>query len=586
MIIASEDMDAKALEEKKRIAAQSNGDDNDRETPALLGQPSAASSSTNALSSSSFARELGNGGGEEGPASSAGHQSTQGQHHHLIDLVPQEPPPDFEPYNAEHFEVGYNDVVSHDPHLNSDGEALYRFLLSQCLLSRPRYRIQIRGTHTESRSRMVTHRDSQGHSQTRSERYDETVTDFDFCVDLVPGSLDIDMFDSGRARVMNRPLHWSVPDDVPAYRGKMVREYEVEPYKANPADVRTRPGEWSGERGMRRTARRKEVKEYKKMIEARAKRGFPPWADRDTPAYQDYGGAEEGYPLPPDWTNVRDAQLDPAAFLVDETHTLRSSKTLRQWADEYCQSPKKLKEFVYTKTPYGWNIERIEAAIRAAILATPYNGHLTIQTVPYNTKIYIRPDNKVSRWLSNKWLRFLSIILFIFPFIWLFKRFHPLGGGKWEVGGAAYPFKMYVDLETEEELLEAESELGRVDSSNRPRDTTSGSLRKGDDLPSYSDLPFNTPSRSQPSGSTSSSSTNRIITGARSRKYIQTSTGIKKIVGVKEGEWFRNWEGAITRAVINRYESNVPLPRNPRATNEARRLDGYYDDDLPSPQVI
>jgi len=31
------------------------------------------------------------------------------------------PPPDFTPYDAEHFEVGYSDVVSHDPHLNSDG---------------------------------------------------------------------------------------------------------------------------------------------------------------------------------------------------------------------------------------------------------------------------------------------------------------------------------------------------------------------------------------------------------------------------------------------------------------------------------
>lgn len=30
-------------------------------------------------------------------------------------------PPEFTQYEAEHFEVGYSDVVSHDPHLNSDG---------------------------------------------------------------------------------------------------------------------------------------------------------------------------------------------------------------------------------------------------------------------------------------------------------------------------------------------------------------------------------------------------------------------------------------------------------------------------------
>ena len=38
---------------------------------------------------------------------------------HSPDSLP--PPPDFTQYEAEHFEVGYSDVVSHDPHLNSDG---------------------------------------------------------------------------------------------------------------------------------------------------------------------------------------------------------------------------------------------------------------------------------------------------------------------------------------------------------------------------------------------------------------------------------------------------------------------------------
>lgn len=33
-----------------------------------------------------------------------------------------EPPPEFALYEAEHFEVGYDDVVSHDPHLNTDGK--------------------------------------------------------------------------------------------------------------------------------------------------------------------------------------------------------------------------------------------------------------------------------------------------------------------------------------------------------------------------------------------------------------------------------------------------------------------------------
>ena len=43
--------------------------------------------------------------------------------HLLVDIgnTPLGPPPEFTQYEAEHFEVGYSDVVSHDPHLNSDG---------------------------------------------------------------------------------------------------------------------------------------------------------------------------------------------------------------------------------------------------------------------------------------------------------------------------------------------------------------------------------------------------------------------------------------------------------------------------------
>ena len=49
--------------------------------------------------------------------------------HLLVDIgnTPLGPPPEFTHYEAEHFEVGYSDVVSHDPHLNSDGSFLHLF---------------------------------------------------------------------------------------------------------------------------------------------------------------------------------------------------------------------------------------------------------------------------------------------------------------------------------------------------------------------------------------------------------------------------------------------------------------------------
>jgi hypothetical protein len=47
---------------------------------------------------------------------------------------PLGPPPKFAPYEAEWFEVGYGDIVSHDEHLNTDGEP---FTLSLSYLTNP-----------------------------------------------------------------------------------------------------------------------------------------------------------------------------------------------------------------------------------------------------------------------------------------------------------------------------------------------------------------------------------------------------------------------------------------------------------------
>ena len=166
-------------------------------------------------------------------------------------------------------------------------------------------------------------------------------------------------------------------------------------------------------------------------------------------------------------------------------------------------------------------MEQIESAIRSTIESSPYNGSLQIDITPYGSKVYIRPNNAVSRMLSNKWLKFLSIILLIFPFIWLFKRFHSRGGGRWEVCGGAYPLKQWVPLDPEE--------------------------ISSDPLPPYN--PFSTSSALMPTTQRAQGYT----------RYVQTITGPKKLLGVKEGEWFRNWEGVIFRAVIGRYQSSIPL---------------------------
>ncbi|KAF5384853.1 hypothetical protein D9615_001503 [Tricholomella constricta] len=387
---------------------------------------------------------------------------------------PLEPPPDFAPYNADYFETDSGNIVSHDPHLNTDGEALYRFLLAQAD-KRPSYRLHCRGTHTEHRSRWVTERTNDGRTQSRRETYSETVTDFDFYIDATPPST-------------MKPVHWSVDDNEPAYRGRMVLETESLTQKHR--------------------VKRAATKAYTKWVEERTARGLPPWiASVDS------------------WVD---------GIPDDGATVFRSSKTLRQWADEYCASQKYLKEFVYDKVLYGWNLQQLESAVRSSITSTMYHGSLEVEFQRCGSKVYIRPDNTLSRMLSNKWLKFLSIILLIFPFIWLFKRFHSRGGGRWEVCGGAYALKRWEPIPE-----------GNEDPGESSRDAL-------------------------PPGYTAQGSSSRIM---------HTRNGMKKLVGLREGDWFRKWERVITRSVIERYQSPTPIFDTNTHTQEADMafLNGYRD---------
>ncbi|KAH0590770.1 hypothetical protein H2248_000895 [Termitomyces sp. 'cryptogamus'] len=375
--------------------------------------------------------------------------------------APVESPPQFALYDADYFETSNGNIVSHDPHLNADGEALYRFLLAHAD-KLPSYRLHCRGTHVEHHTRWVTERANDGTTTSRRETQSETVTDFDFYINVAPPPTI-------------KPIHWSVGDAQPAYRGHMVRETES--------------------LGNTQRAKRAVERAYLKWTEERTARGLPPWAL-----------SIDGWSENTDHNGVS---------------ALQSSKTIRQWADEYCASQKYLKEFVYEKVLYGWNIQQLRSVVRGSIARTMYQGTVEVDFERHGAKIYIKPDNRLSRMLSNKWLKFLSIILCIFPFIWLFKRFHSRGGGRWEVCGGAYAMRR---LEPDRiEVL--------------PDD--------GDTLPGYT-------------------------AQARNRKIL---------VGMRADEWFSKWEGTIIRSVRGRYQSSTPIfdATDYTHTGDPTFLDTYND---------
>jgi len=252
----------------------------------------------------------------------------------------------------------------------------------------------------------------------------------------------------------------------------------------------------------RRKATKSEIKMFKAWQDERMERGLPPWV-----------GSESR------WHGHGDSMV------MDESGGLRSSKTLRNWADEYCASQKHLKEFTYEKVVHGWNIDTLKSAIRATIASTSYAGNISISFESTSNKICVRPDNRLSRILSNPWIKFLMFITLIYPFVWLYKRFHSKGGGRWEVCGGAYSLKQLVPA-GDEQHLDSKSALP-----NQPAEM---------------------------------SSTSRSM----------------KVIGLKEGQWLRLWEGSIKRAVASRLQTSVPLtePQTHDPPNGiALLLDGYAD---------
>ncbi|KAG9025590.1 hypothetical protein FRB95_009987 [Tulasnella sp. JGI-2019a] len=107
-------------------------------------------------------------------------------------------------------------LISHDPRLSEDGDALYRFLLEQAAIP-PSYRVTCLGMHAETRTRRVQRNNGNIETQT----YQEWVLDFAFAINLtlsiIPEPLGVPIY--------------LVGDRTPAYRGKTVIEVDEGPHK-------------------------------------------------------------------------------------------------------------------------------------------------------------------------------------------------------------------------------------------------------------------------------------------------------------------------------------------------------------------
>lgn len=168
---------------------------------------------------------------------------------------------------------------------------------------------------------------------------------------------------------------------------------------------------------------------------------------------------------------------------------------------------------------YGWNFDDIKVAAISVINSTHYRGDLSVEFETSENVVSIRPHNRLSRALSNRWIKFLLFLTFIYPLIWLFRRFHPRGGGRWDVCGGAYALKRIEQVAPVQQFAP-------------------------DNV--HAESPFR-------------DAVEILDTTAQSSSQAGTSGGGMRMVGLQEGEWFRQWEGTIRRAVLNRLQDAEPL---------------------------
>lgn len=366
----------------------------------------------------------------------------------------KEKPTDYE--NIE-FEVKDEEVISHDPILSRDVNALSYFVEEHGSL-KPDYYVTLRGTHTEKRTRVVR-RDGRD----RIETYTVTIVDFEFSIDI-----------SSHLKKA-KPIVYTVADHVPAFRGGM--RMATEPN--GPTRIESRRMVTSDEQDIQES--------WEQETESV---GRPPWISRP----RDGGRSDE------------------EAYVGLANKPLASGRSVEEWLTDYIQSRRVVKDFKVTKSVYGWNTLSLSTSLTELVEAAGYRnthptGHISVEFTQSSKCVHIRSPNFVSKIFSSKLYIFLTCLILVFPFLWLWRRFWPGAGGKWAVMGTAFPIKHWelVRGTTPGETVEAaQVRLG------------------GKDL---------------------------VPAGERMKRLRVTPEGVWILRGTHESEWFREWQESILAAV-------------------------------------
>ncbi|KAG8840609.1 hypothetical protein FRB96_009021 [Tulasnella sp. 330] len=407
-----------------------------------------------------------------------------------------ETPPPFSVHNSEIRIRGDTHVISHDPHLNEDGEALYRFLLEQAEFA-PTFNVSCKGTHEETRTRQVLRR--YGDTECwETETYQVTIVDFDFTLDLTP-------------MIVSEPLGppiYVVGDRNATYRGKTYKEVDEAPTKT-PEGKDLEMDQIALGKQFRREATSDEEDASHARKQHLTDVGLPPWVHLPGEPLGTQAGvtSDEARRRYQYGVHGADQTFDDSGLQIP-------SQDLRRWADEYCASKKMLKEFNFHKIVHGWNLSALQQEISRTLKANwAHSSHTpTITFSVASDVVSVRPDNWLSRILSHRFYKFLLCLFLIYPLIvWPYKKYGRGGGGEWRVAGAAYAMAKWVHLED-----------------SIPGETVEAYSQRAPMVPSL--------------------------------RFLRTTPkGISRLEGTREGEWFSEWKETIAMFVRDRRINSTPV---------------------------
>ncbi|KAK0543107.1 Tlg2-vesicle protein [Tilletia horrida] len=350
-------------------------------------------------------------------------------------------------------------VLTHDAHLNQDGEALYRFLL-RTALTPPKVTVQIKGWHEEYREvSFQTHhhrdrRNNRHHSRHSQNDHQTTnkvpVVDFDFAIDLTP-LLQLSVHEGHRELpdprvspirhpVLDNPTLFVKQDYDLAYRGRMVQEILVpsdsnyparrrrqshliaqippdetfddhgQPLLQDPADLEAatrtldyvRPGR-QDRKGLREITSREWLPWTVGVVEGQFDNRY---LNR---AQYDEGVATERVSLRVDDSTEQTSALDtmqPSAEVKVRAADGASLMTVRTACDIYTRDTKQLKQFRVKKVVAGWNMTDFEDAIRnivEEVYPTAYanDRQIKVEVKVEDDLITVMPDSDLARFVTT-----------------------------------------------------------------------------------------------------------------------------------------------------------------------------------------